>query len=97
MEQRGTHTVTRLTETPPTLRGGISATTGVERIASRAYSHPEESFTALMHHYTVANLRACFESLDGKKALSKLAKGCMKRLVREIRRQASVGGRLAMV
>ena len=69
MEQRGTHTVTRLTETPPTLRGGISATTGVERIASRAYSHPEESFTALMHHYTVANLRACFESLDGKKAL----------------------------
>ncbi|WP_249370314.1 reverse transcriptase domain-containing protein [Acaryochloris marina] len=69
MERRGTHTVTRLTETPPTLRGGILATTGVKRIATRACSHPEESFTALMHHYTVANLRACFESLDGKKAI----------------------------
>ncbi|ABW32255.1 group II intron reverse transcriptase/maturase [Acaryochloris marina] len=45
------------------------AETGVERIASRARNHPEEPFTALMHHYSVENLRACFESLDGNKAL----------------------------
>ena len=69
MEQRGTHIVARSMETPSTHRGGTTAATGVERIASRARSHPEELFTALMHHYSVENLRACFESLDGKKAL----------------------------
>ena len=69
MERRGTHTVTRLMETPSTLRGGATATTGVERIASRARTHPEEPFTALMHYFSVENLRACFESLDGNKAL----------------------------
>ncbi len=69
MERRGTRPDTRSTETPTTRRGGIKATTEVERIASRACSHPSESFTALMHHFTVDNLRACFESLDGRKAI----------------------------
>ena len=69
MERRGTDTVTRLMETPSTLRGGATAATGVERIASWARSHPEEPLTALMHHFSVENLRACFESLDGTKAL----------------------------
>lgn len=69
MERRGTHTVTRATETPTTPRGGKTATTSVERIAQRARSEPEGQFTALMHHFSVENLRACFESLDGQKAL----------------------------
>ena len=69
MERRGAHTVARLTETPSTPSGGITATTGVERIASRARSHAEEPFTALMHHFSVENLRACFKSLYGNKAI----------------------------
>lgn len=44
------------------------ATTGVERIAQRARQEPHTRYTSLMHHFTVGNLRACFESLDGKKA-----------------------------
>ena len=69
MEQRGAHIVARSMETPSTHRGGSPAATGVERIARRAGSHPEELYTALMHHYSVENLRACFESLDGKQAI----------------------------
>jgi retron-type reverse transcriptase len=44
------------------------ATTGVERIAHRARQAPHTRFTSLMHHFTVDNLRACFASLDAKKA-----------------------------
>ena len=44
------------------------ATTGVERIAHRARQEPQTRYTSLMHHFTVDNLRACFESLDAKKA-----------------------------
>jgi RNA-directed DNA polymerase len=44
-------------------------TTGIERIARQASSQPGTEFTALMHHYSVDNLRTCFEALDGKKAL----------------------------
>ena len=54
--------------TSTTRRGGEMATTGVERIAQRARQEPHTRYTSLMHHFTVANLRACFESLDGKKA-----------------------------
>jgi RNA-directed DNA polymerase len=43
-------------------------TTGVERIATRARQEPQTRYTSLMHHFTVDNLRACFASLDGKKA-----------------------------
>jgi RNA-directed DNA polymerase len=67
-EQRGTHVVDRSTATPSTPRGGATATTGVERIASRARREPQTRYTALMHHFTVDNLRACFEALDGTKA-----------------------------
>src|SRR5262245_22878412 len=56
-EQRGTHAVDRSMATPPTRRGGPAATTGVERIASRARQAPQTRFTALMHHFTVDNLR----------------------------------------
>lgn len=52
-----------------TLRGETMTTTGIERIARLARSQPATEFTALMHHYSVDNLRACFESLDGNKAL----------------------------
>ncbi|MBM0742824.1 group II intron reverse transcriptase/maturase [Phormidium sp. CLA17] len=41
-------------------------TTGIERIAERAHREPETVFSALMHHYSVENLRACFQSLDNK-------------------------------
>ena len=44
------------------------AVTGIERIARLARSQPAIEFTALMHHYTVENLRACFEVLDARKA-----------------------------
>lgn len=69
MERRGAHTVIHSTETLSTPRGGTPAKTGVERIAERAYRQPEVTFTTLMHHLSVENLRACFEVLDGKKAL----------------------------
>ena len=67
-EQRGAHAVARSAEPPPTPRGGKAATPGVERIANRARQEPQTCYTALMHHFTVDNLRACFEALDGKKA-----------------------------
>src|SRR5262249_53771600 len=68
MERRGTHTGDRSMATSTTRRGGEVATTGVERIAQRARQEPHTRYTSLMHHFTVDNLRACFESLDGKKA-----------------------------
>ena len=67
-EQRGAHAVDRSMATPSTRRGGATATTGVERIARRARRQPQTRYTALMHHFTVDNLRACFEALDGTKA-----------------------------
>jgi hypothetical protein len=69
MEQREARTVGNSTDTLSTRRGGEPAATGVESIATRARSHPTEPFTALMHHLTVDNLRACFAALDGRKAL----------------------------
>src|ERR671914_472184 len=68
MEQRGAHAAARSTATPSTRRGGSAATTGVERIASRARREPQTRSTSLMHHFTVDNLRACFEALDGTRA-----------------------------
>ena len=67
-EQRGTQFVADSMDTLATRRGGRTAVTGVESIATRARSHPAEPFTALMHHFNVDNLRACFLALDGKKA-----------------------------
>lgn len=69
MERRGTHSTTCSMATPTTLRGGIAAIPGVERIAQRARQQPETCFSALMHHLSVENLQVCFESLDGKKAV----------------------------
>ena len=54
--------------TPPTRRGGPTAATGVEWIAQQARRAPQTRYTALMHHFTVNNLRACFTALDGTKA-----------------------------
>src|SRR5215510_6301227 len=67
-EQRGAHGGKDAMATPSTRRGGATATTSVESIASRARRVPGATFTALMHHFTVDNLRACFEALDGTKA-----------------------------
>src|SRR5512132_315473 len=67
-EQRGAQPVARSMATSSTRRGGATTTTGVERIAQRARSQPEACFTALMHPFTVDNLRACFMALDGTKA-----------------------------
>jgi RNA-directed DNA polymerase len=67
-EQRGAHAVDRSMATPSIRRDGAPATTGVERIASRARRAPQTRYTALMHHFTVDNLRICFEALDGTKA-----------------------------
>ena len=55
--------------TSTTPRSGQKTATGVERIARRARQEPQTQYTSLMHHFTVDNLRACFESLDGKKAI----------------------------
>ncbi len=55
--------------TSTTPRGGPKTTTGVERIANRARQEPQTRYTSLMHHFTVDNLRACFDALDGKKAV----------------------------
>ena len=68
MERRGTQAGDRSLATSTTRRGGEMAPTGVERIAQRARQEPHTRYTSLMHHFTVDNLRACFESLDGKKA-----------------------------
>ena len=68
MEQRETQAVADSMETPATRRGGVPAATGVESIDKRARSQPTETFTALMHHFSVENLRACFAALDGRKA-----------------------------
>ena len=54
--------------TPPTRRGGPAATTGVAWRAQQARRAPQTRYTALMHHFTVDNLRACFMALDGTKA-----------------------------
>ncbi len=67
-EQRGTHMGARSMATSPTRRGGPATTTGVDRIATRARQEPQTRYTSLMHHLTVDDLRACFESLDGNKA-----------------------------
>ncbi len=40
----------------------------IQSIARRARREPRTIFTALMHHFTAANLRACYEALDGTKA-----------------------------
>ena len=66
MERRGTHAGDRSMAPSTTRRGGKMATTGVERIAQRARQEPHTRYTALMHHFTVDNLRVCFVSLDGK-------------------------------
>ncbi len=55
--------------TSPTPRGGDATPTGIDRRANRAREEPQTRYTSLMHHFTVENLRACFESLDGKKAI----------------------------
>jgi RNA-directed DNA polymerase len=67
-EQREAQRGARSRATPATRRGGPTATTGLERIATRARQAPQTRYTALMHHCTVDNLRACFAALDGSKA-----------------------------
>ena len=67
-EQRGAQSADHSMATSSTRRGGATTTTGIEWIAQRARSQPATLFTALMHHFTVDNLRACFEALDGTKA-----------------------------
>ena len=52
-EQRGAQMAARSTATPPTRRGGPAATTGVERIATRARREPLTRSTALMYHFTM--------------------------------------------
>lgn len=59
MERRGAQRVNCEMETLPTPRGGTMATTGIEQIARRASREPAMVFTALMHHFSVKNLRAC--------------------------------------
>ena len=44
-------------------------TTEIERIANRARQEPQTRFTSLMHHFTVDNLRVCFDSLEWHKAV----------------------------
>ena len=68
-EQRGAHMGDRSMAMSTTRRGGEMATTGVERRAHRARQEPHTRYTSLMHHCTVENLRACFESLDAQKAI----------------------------
>ena len=67
-EQKEAQPVARSMAPSSTRRDGATTTTGVERIAQRARSQPEACLTALMHHCTVDNRRACFMALDGTKA-----------------------------
>src|SRR5262245_29311603 len=69
MEQTQAQTVADSTEPLATRRGGATAATGADSIARRARTHPSETYTALIHPFSVDNLRACFTALDGKKAL----------------------------
>ena len=50
---KGAQMAARSTATPPTRRGGPAATTGVERIATRARREPLTRYTALMYHFTL--------------------------------------------
>src|SRR5918999_5421760 len=68
MERRGAHTGDRSMATSTTPRSGQKTATGVARIAKRARQEPQTRYTSLMHHFTVDNLRACFEALDGTRA-----------------------------
>ena len=67
-ERRGVQIAARETETSTTPRGGMKTKTSVERIANRARREPEAVYTALMHHFSEENLRACFQTLSNKKA-----------------------------
>ena len=67
-ERRGVQIAARKTETSTTPRGGMKTQTSVERIANRARREPEAVHTALMHHFSEENLRACFQTLSNKKA-----------------------------
>src|SRR5262249_1348967 len=67
-EQREAQQGARSRATPATRRGGPPATTGIERRATRARQAPQTRYTALLHSFTVDNLRACFAALDGSKA-----------------------------
>ena len=67
-EQRGAHAAARSMATPPTPRGGAAVKTGIERIVRRARQEPQTRYTSLRHPFTVEHLRACFVSLEGKKA-----------------------------
>lgn len=97
-EQRGAHLADGSTATPTTPRGGKKAETGVETISNRASRFLEERLTALMHHFTVENLRSCFHSLKKTKAtgvdgitLEKYGEnldGNLKALVEKLRRMS---------
>ena len=67
-ERRGGGTPTEQREAQRGARSKATPATGIERIATRARQAPQTRYTALMHHFTVDSLRACFEALDGSKA-----------------------------
>jgi hypothetical protein len=67
-EQRGAQRGARSLATPATRRGGITATTGIERRATRARQAPQTRYPALRHHVTGDNLRAGVAALDGSQA-----------------------------
>ena len=47
----------------------ISTETKLKRIAALSAADPEMVFTHVIHHFNEESLRACFQELDGKKAI----------------------------
>jgi hypothetical protein len=68
-EQRGAPDEPCAGATPFRLRAESTADTKLAQIAKRALEKPKLKFTAVMHHFSEANLEQCYRELDGKKAL----------------------------
>lgn len=67
-EQRGAPVEACAGETPFGLRAESTADTKLAQIAKRALEEPKLKFTAVMHHFSEANLEQCYRELDGRKA-----------------------------
>ena len=69
MERRGARDVTQFRLAPEVCKAGpFKGYTRLDWIHSAARKRPTEKVHALMHHFTVDNLRRAFQELDGSRA-----------------------------
>lgn len=52
-----------------TSQAQVNTGTALAEIACLSSNNPQQAFQGLMHHFSVALLRPCFEKLDGQNAL----------------------------